>query len=139
MLNAANPEFLIMKDITTRKDIEKLMAAFYDTLLHDDAINYIFTDVAQINIPEHLPHIVDFWEQNLISHGNYSKNVLQIHLDLNGKTALTANHFKIWLKHLNQTADSLFHGQNTEKLKTRALSIATIMQIKLQENAQEIN
>ncbi len=121
-----------MKDIQNRQDLELLMERFYKRLLSDDAINFIFTTVAKIDLESHLPHIVDFWEQTLFNSGNYRKNVLQIHLDLNDKEKLTSNHFDVWLKHFYLTADEHFIGENTEKLKTRALSIATVMQIKMQ-------
>ena len=54
-----------MKDIETRADLELLLRAFYNRLLSDSSINYMFTDVAMINLEEHLPHITDFWEQSL--------------------------------------------------------------------------
>lgn len=109
-----------------------LMEIFYKRLLEDETVNFIFTDVAKIHLESHLPHIVDFWEQNLLGTGNYKNNVLQIHKNLNDKEKLTSSHFKTWLMHFNQTADHYFAGPTTEKMKTRALSIATVMQIKLQ-------
>jgi hemoglobin len=121
-----------MIDISTREDLELLMRAFYEKLLHDDAINYVFTDVAKINLEEHLPHIVSFWEQNILNVGNYRNNVLKIHLDLNEKIQFTETHFNTWLSHLENTIDQHFAGENAEKMKTRALSIATIMRIKMQ-------
>lgn len=124
--------FFYMKDITNRKDLETLMEIFYKRLLEDETVNFIFTDVAKIHLESHLPHIVDFWEQNLLGTGNYKNNVLQIHKNLNDKEKLTSSHFKTWLMHFNQTADHYFAGPTTEKMKTRALSIATVMQIKLQ-------
>jgi hemoglobin len=123
-----------MPDITSRNDIEKIMSAFYDKLLKDDAINYIFTDIARIDLEKHLPHIVDFWEQNILNTGNYKNNVLKIHLDLNEKIRLNATHFTTWLAHFNQTVDDYFSGEKAETMKTRALSIATVMQIKLQKS-----
>jgi hemoglobin len=123
-----------MKDIENRQDLEVLLEAFYNALLADATISYIFTDVAKINLQSHLPHIIDFWEQSLFYTGNYRKNVMQIHLDLNSKEHLTDVHFKTWLHHLYATADSLFVGDNVEKLKTRAESIATIMKIKIYQN-----
>lgn len=121
-----------MTDIQNRQDLEFLMDHFYARLLADDAINYIFTDVAKINLSQHLPHIVDFWEQVVLDSGNYRNNVLQIHLDLNKKEPLTPKHFEIWLGHFNQTVNSYFIGENASKMITRALSIATVMKIKLQ-------
>lgn len=120
-----------MKDIQTRVDLETLMADFYQKLLLDNGINYIFTDVVKINLETHLPHIVDFWEQTILNSGGYKNNVLQIHQDLNYKIKLTEAHFSIWLSHFNATVDHLFIGENAEKIKTRALSIATIMKIKM--------
>lgn len=118
-------------DIATRKDIELLMRNFYGRLLSDSEIAYIFTDVAQIDLEKHLPHLADFWEQNILNTGRYGKNVLKMHIDLHEKEPLTATHFNIWLGHFNATIDASFAGEKAELMKTRALSIATVMQIKL--------
>ncbi|MFT3795275.1 group III truncated hemoglobin [Flavobacterium sp.] len=123
-----------MTDIQNRSDLELLMAAFYDKLLADDSINYIFTDVAKIDLPEHLPHIVDFWELSILHTGNYKKNVMQVHLDLNHQEPLTRAHFETWLGHFHDAVDEHFSGQNAELIKTRALSVATVMQIKMQHS-----
>lgn len=50
-----------MKDITDRKDIEKLVEDFYLKALNDRKIGFIFTEVAEIDIQKHLPVISDFW------------------------------------------------------------------------------
>lgn len=120
-----------MKDIETRQDIALLMREFYNRLLTDPAISYIFTDVAKIDLEAHLPHLTDFWELSVLHTGTYKKNVMQLHLDLNNKERLTNTHFDVWLGHFNQSVDDLFSGSNAEKIKTRALSIATIMKIKI--------
>lgn len=121
-----------MNDITVRQDLELIMDAFYHKLLTDESISYIFTDVAKIDLRAHLPHIVDFWEQNILNTGSYRKDVLKIHLDLNSKSRLTQSHFHTWLSHLNNTIDANFSGRRAELMKTRALSVATVMQIKMQ-------
>ncbi len=123
-----------MKDIGDRKDLEFLMAAFYEKLLRDESIAYIFTDVAKIDLKEHLPHIVDFWEQVILNSGSYAKNVMKIHLDLNAKTPFSSNHFRTWLSHLNATIDGHFAGGNAEMMKTRALSVATVMELKMAQS-----
>lgn len=122
---------ITMKDIETRADLEVLMREFYNKLLQDDVINYIFTDVAGINLEEHLSVITDFWELSIFHTGGYRNNVMQVHLGINNKEKLTEEHFATWLKHFEETTNSLFSGDNAEKIKTRALSIATIMKIKL--------
>ena len=40
---------------------------------------------------------------------------------------------EIWLNHFNTTVDENFTGVNAEKIKTQALSLATIMQIKIHQ------
>jgi hemoglobin len=120
-----------MKDIESRADIELLMHEFYSRLLADPAISYIFTDVAKIDLEAHLPHLADFWELSLFHKGNYRKNVMQIHLDLNVNEKLTNEHFDTWLTHFEATVNTLFTGTVAEIAKTRALSIATIMKIKI--------
>ncbi|WP_297332703.1 group III truncated hemoglobin [Flavobacterium sp.] len=122
-----------MHDIKTRDDLLLLMRAFYGRLLADPAISYIFTEIAKIDLEAHLPHLADFWEQTLFYTGGYKKNVLQIHLDLNAKEQLTAQHFEIWLNHFYAATDKNFTGANSERIKTRAASIATVMKIKLSE------
>ena len=120
-----------MNDIRSRKDIELLLREFYNRLLADPEISYIFTDVAKINLEAPLPHLADFWDQTLFHTGSYRKNVMQIHTDLNAEEKLTQKHFDTWLALFYGTTDALYSGDNAEKAKTRALSIATIMKIKL--------
>ena len=120
-----------MKDIETRADLEVLLRQFYKGLLDDDTINYIFTDVARMNLEDHLPVITDFWELSLFHTGTYRNNPMQVHMDLNRKEKLTTAYFDTWLNHFEGATDSLFAGPNAEKIKTRAHSIATVMKIKL--------
>ena len=120
-----------MKDVTTREDLHLIMRTFYVKLLNDPKINFIFTDVAKIDLEPHLLDLVDFWEQMLFNKGEYKKNVLQIHLDINSKLNFTHQHFTIWLQYFNLSIDENFSGLNAENMKTRALSIATVMQIKI--------
>lgn len=122
------------KDIENREDLVLLMSRFYNKLLKNNTINYIFTDIANIDLEHHLPIIVDFWNLSLFGKGNYKNNVLKLHLDLNEKATLTANHFKTWLEAFNSTVDENFSGENSEKIKTKALSISTVMQIKLHKS-----
>ena len=58
---------------------------------------------------------------------------MKIHLDLNHEENLNEKHFKTWLNTFNLTVDESFSGKNSEIIKTKALSIATVMQIKMQK------
>jgi hemoglobin len=119
------------QDIQTRQDLFVLLTKFYDTLLGDQSISYIFTDVAKINMQHHLPIIVDFWEMVLFDTPTYKKNAIQPHLDLNQKSKFEKHHFDTWLATFGNTVDELFEGKNAFAAKQKAKSIATIMQIKI--------
>ena len=124
-----------MKDIETPEDIHKIVATFYDYLLADSSISYMFTEVVKIQLEEHLPILVAFWSQALLGTGGYFNNLTQIHLDLHHKSALTPELFQIWLGHFNAAIDVHAEGFNCERMKTQALNLATVMQIKIaQEN-----
>lgn len=123
-----------MNDIKNREDLEILLSKFYSKLLSDESISYIFTDVAKINLESHLPKIIDFWNLSLFGKGDYSNNVMKIHLDLNAEEKLNEKHFKTWLDYFYNTVDENFSGKNAEIIKTKALSIATVMQIKMHKS-----
>ncbi len=89
----------MMQDIQTQDDLYLLVDEFYKKLLSDDSISYIFTDVVKIKLEEHLPILVTFWSQAILGTGGYSNNLTQIHLDVNTKSYLSPELFKIWLDH----------------------------------------
>ncbi len=122
----------LLPDLTTTADIEFLMKAFYTKALVDPNIGAFFTTIANIDLETHLPHIVSFWEQQLFRTGGYQKNVLQIHQNLHLQKQLENIHFDTWLALFSTTVDTHFEGINANLIKTRALSIATVMQLKME-------
>lgn len=118
------------KDIENRDDLTLLMEEFYKRLLNDNSINYLFTEVAQINILEHIPVLVDFWDAVLFQSDTYRKNAMQPHMVLHQKSPLGKHHFQTWLKHFNATIDELFEGQKAFEARQRAQSIATMIELK---------
>ena len=125
-----------MKDILNTDDLYLLVDDFYKKLLIDNRISYIFTDVVKIKLEEHLPILVTFWSQVILGTGGYSNNLTQIHLDVNLKEHLSPELFTIWLEHFYKAVDENFMGENSEKIKTQALSLATILKIKIaQQNS----
>lgn len=124
---------VIRKDIETREDIEKMLRSFYNLVLNDDELRFIFIDVAHMNLEAHLPVITDFWETILLDNPVYKKNAMQVHYDLNKKVKLLPQHFEKWLLHFNNNIDEMFAGKTAELAKTRAKGIAMLMQHKMQE------
>ena len=121
------------KDITDREDLFLLLSRFYNKLLADKSISYLFTDVAKIDLHHHLDILVDFWDSILFQSDTYRKNAMQPHMILHQKSPLQKHHFETWLGYFNQTVDELFEGEKAALAKERAVSIATIMQIKTKQ------
>jgi len=119
------------KDITQRKDIELLVNSFYDKVKLDTEIGPIFTDIAKVNWDKHLHIMYDFWENIIFQTGNYTGNPMTAHFRIHEKNPFTKAHFTRWLALFQETLNDQFEGQNTELARQRALSIATVMEIKL--------
>ena len=119
------------KDIEDRKDIELLINSFYDKVKQDAIIGSFFTEVVQVNWEKHLPVMYNFWENIVFQTGSYNGNPMDKHLELNKKSLITMEHFQRWILLFNETVDELFKGEKAELIKQRALSISTVMQIKI--------
>lgn len=119
------------KDITNRKDIEKLVNLFYNKVKEDKIISHFFTDVVKVDWEKHLPIMYRFWENVLFYTGSYGGNPMQQHLTIHAKHPFTIKDFTQWTKLFNETVDELFEGENAELIKERAQNISTIMQIKM--------
>jgi len=121
------------KDIASREDLLLLVTRFYEKLLSDNSISYLFTDVAEIKLEHHLPVLVDFWDSILFQSDTYRKNAMQPHLDLHTKSPLQPRHFETWLLYFKEAVDEYFAGEKAFLAKERATSIATVMKIKIQQ------
>lgn len=124
-----------MIDIQNQDDLYIIVDEFYKKLFADEKISYIFTEIIPIHLKleEHLQILVKFWSQAILGTGGYSNNLSKIHLDIDLKEHLTPELFKIWLNHFYNSVDENFKGEKSEQIKTQALSIATVMQIKIMQ------
>lgn len=121
-------------DIVTKNDIELLVNSFYEKVKQDDLIAHFFT---QVNWQEHLPVMYNFWENSLFYTGTYTGNPMKTHKQLHSLKALQTADFDRWLKHFLATVEELFEGDKAELAKQRALSMATVMKIKILHPSSE--
>ncbi len=117
-------------DIRNRDDLKSIMSRFYEKLLADESISYLFTEVAQIHLDEHLEELADFWDQMLFDNYGYEKNVMQIHRSLHEKSPLEESHFQTWMKYFHESIDENYQGDVAQNMKDRAYSIAYLMRTK---------
>lgn len=111
-------------DVTTREDISDIVDRFYDEMLKDAIVGFIFTDVANIQLQHHLPIIVDFWNDILFKQNSYQGNALQKHLEINELIKLKSGHFTRWLYLFNKAVDHKHKGENAVLMKARAEMVA---------------
>jgi hemoglobin len=121
------------KDIATREDVELLVKSFYSKVRRNELLGHVFDDVMKIDWEHHIPVLVDFWESILLGTATYTRNAMGEHFKVNDKIRLTPLHFSTWLSLFDSTVDEFFSGEKAELAKTRAHSIAQILELKLQE------
>lgn len=120
------------KDVSSREDLLTIVRDFYVDLLKSDELSHFFEAFRQEeHLNQHLDTLVDFWDNTLFYSGSYKKNAMKPHFDIHAKNEIHIHHFSEWLRLFNKAVDSNFKGQNSETLKSRALSIATVMKLKL--------
>ncbi|MFD1316881.1 group III truncated hemoglobin [Namhaeicola litoreus] len=123
-----------MRDIQNRTDLKVIVELFYEKLLSDKKINHFFEKFRDPKtLAEHLDILVDFWDNIVFYSGTYQRNAMASHLMLHRGHPMKPEHFDTWLNHLSAAIDKNFQGDNCHILKTRALSIATVMRIKINE------
>ena len=120
-------------DITSEADIDKLVKHFYDLVVPDSIIGFIFTDIAKIDLEEHLPKISRFWQKLLLGDNRYQGKTFEIHQQIHHQAELTPHHFHRWLFLFNHSVDTLFSGTIADLAKSRAKAIADSMLNGLQD------
>jgi hemoglobin len=111
-------------DIVGRKDIEKLVAKFYEKVMADSLLAPVF---GHVDWPHHLPIISNFWSSILLGDKSYEGNPFQKHVNL----PLTNAHFDRWLTLFEETVNENFAGITANEAKSRANTIAGIFRHKL--------
>ena len=115
-------------DIRDKNDIRSFVDSFYGKVRKDALLFPVFAAVIpEPAWPAHLERMYDFWNAILFSETGFQGNPMQKHLRL----PINEEHFRQWLVLFNQTIDEQFSGVKAEEAKTRALSIARILQFKI--------
>lgn len=119
-------------DIRDRTDCERLVRAFYTKVLVDPIIGFIFTDVAKLDVEEHVPVIASFWETILLDAHSYGGGAFAAHARLDAKVPLRSGHFARWLLLWRETVDEEFAGPVAEQAKAHATRVAGAFERRLQ-------
>ena len=117
-----------LKPLKTRADIELLVNRFYDKLLADERIGYMFAHIVGSHWQKHLEKMYRFWESNIFDSDSYQGNPMLQHIKLHKRQAMSTEMFNLWLAYWQQTVTELFAGERAEKALFRAASIKDLMQ-----------
>ena len=120
------------RDIETHEDVERLVRAFYGKAMTDPVIGFIFTDVAKLDLEEHVPRITAFWETILFGAKTYTGGAFGPHAHVHAKVELREGHFDRWLQLWFGTVDELFAGEHANVAKVHALRVARAFLDRLQ-------
>jgi hemoglobin len=115
-------------DIAGIEDIKILVQRFYEKVNADELLAPLF---AHVNWETHLPVMYSFWESVLLGTGSYSGNTMKVHQDLHEHSPLNEQYFERWLQLFTANINELFEGEKAEQARQRAMSIATVMRMKL--------
>lgn len=121
-------------DITTEADIRLLVDEFYKTVVADEVIGFIFTEIVEFNLEKHLPIMYSFWSSLLLGKQTYSGNPMLKHIDLDKHIALQPQHFEHWLQLWESNIQARFAGAKADEAVSRAKHIAALMQYKVEQS-----
>jgi hemoglobin len=120
-------------DISSKEDIELFVRDFYDKVVADDTIGFIFNDIARVNWDVHIPIMINFWETILLDANSYRDNAMAVHFRINKEVRFEEQYFSRWLELFYTTIDSLFEGPKADLAKKRAGAIASVMKMKMEK------
>lgn len=87
--------------------------------------------MANIELNEHLPRIIAYWEKLLLGKDDYQRHTMNIHREVDEKQGFTAADFQRWYALFEYSVDASFCGEKTERAKRLAKTIANNMAVAL--------
>lgn len=123
------------KDLEHRKDVSKLVRAFYAKVRIDVVLGPIFNGIIT-DWEAHLELLTDFWDTQLFLKRKYYGKPIKVHNEVDEKVnhTTTAEHFGLWLNLWFQTIDELFVGDNAFIAKNRARQISSMLYMQMFQN-----
>lgn len=124
-----------IKDLEHRKDVSKLVRAFYAKVRIDVVLGPIFNGIIT-DWEAHLELLTDFWDTQLFLKRKYYGNPIKVHNEVDEKVnhTTTPEHFGLWLNLWFQTIDELFVGDNAFIAKNRARQISSMLYMQMFQN-----
>jgi len=111
-------------DLDCTQAVDRLVDAFYAKVLADEMLAPVFTEVAAVDLDQHLPTIKSFWRKMLLGDRDYRRNMVARHVAVHARQPLEAHHFERWLLLFTRALDEHFAGPYAERARHLAHAIA---------------
>ena len=111
-------------DLDDPEAVDRLVDAFYAKVLDDEMLAPIFTEIAAVDLEQHLPTIKSFWRKMLFGHRDYRRNMVARHVAVHARQPLGPHHFERWLALFTAALDEHFAGPYAERARQLAHTIA---------------
>lgn len=108
-----------------------MVTTFYESVFEDVMLAPIFIKSLGDDLDSHYSRMTDFWEDQILNTFKFEGNPMKVHLELAERFSIDSDLFDIWLNLFNINIDRLFEGENAEKAKEQAASIAMVMRLKM--------
>ncbi len=118
-------------DILGREEIVRLVDRFYEKVVQDKTLGFIFTDIAKVDWEMHLPKMYAFWQTVLFRDGGFRGDPIGKHARLVPLTNMGREQFDRWLELFEETVDELFQGENATHIKACAADMANVIHSKI--------
>lgn len=128
----------VKMDIKTRKDVKRLVVAFYEKVRKDITLGPIFNQLIS-DWQRHFELLTDFWETQLFLKRKYHGNPVLAHQEVDTKinNSVTSKHFGLWLNLWFETIDEHHEGETAWIAKNRAKKMSTMLFLKIFEHRKK--
>lgn len=122
-----------MRDLDAPEAIDALVERFYARVLRDPLLAPLFTEVAGINLHEHLPRIKAYWYKMLLGAPGYRRSMMAKHRAVDARRRFEACHYERWLLLFEEALDEGARGPVTERARGLARRIVGNMRRNLEQ------
>lgn len=109
-----------LPDIATRTDVNDLVIAFYREIMFDDLLQPVFEEVAEVDWPEHILNLIDYWCWILLGTKGFRGSVTRTHRHLHGLQPIESEHCDRWFSLWRETIEHRFSGPLADKAVAHA-------------------
>jgi hemoglobin len=122
---------LLHHDISTRRDIETLVSAFYGEVKDDAILGDLFNQQIGSDWSGHEERVCDFWETILLGTPKFKSRSLLGHLEVDELRPLCPFHFERWCQLFRGAVKNNFEGERANRALCRAEAMSAALQNQL--------